>query len=266
VHSLLLIFALIFAGTTVFIWVGTLFFQGNIYSEPVSGLSWRAPLAGLILTLYLALWISLDHRHPGDFGTIPDFSASEVEVYPRFVAVKDDKEVTFEGKKDARGHLEYRDALGKPWRRSDTGGVTRAIVARDKAGNELRFEAKMTPDGRFALDDSGQAVYVEQGGKGRVMTDTYIGTVTRTRTGLVLANLFLNIFCFVLWILCLWLLLDFQFWHAFGFSLVIWLVLMITVLPLLFKRAEDSARGGAIRGAVVHVDARMCMMSPSLTM
>jgi hypothetical protein len=253
VHSLLLIFALIFAGTTIFIWVGTLFFQGNIYSEPASGLFWRAPLAGLILTLYLAFWSSLDYRHPGDFSTISDFSASEVEAYPRFVAVKDNKEVAFEGRKDARGHLEYRDALGKPWRRSDTGGVTRAILVRDKAGNEIRFEAKMTPDGRFALDDSGQAVYVEQGGKGRVMTDTYIGTVTRTRVGLLLANLFMNSFCFVLWILCLWLLLDFQFWHALGFSIVIWLVLTITILPLLFRTAENSARGAATRAALVRM-------------
>jgi hypothetical protein len=41
---------------------------------------------------------------------------------------------------------------------------------------------------------------------------------------------------------CLWLILDFQFWHAFGFGLVMWLILMLAVLPLLFKTIEDSAK------------------------
>jgi hypothetical protein len=241
VLSLYLSFALIFAAISVFLWVGTLFFQGHLYNEPVSQLFWRAPLAGLALTLYLAFWCSLDYRHPGDYGTIFDFSPGETEVFPSFVAVKDSKEVTYLGKKGPRGHFEYRDAQGKPWRRSDPAGVTSAILVKDKDGADIRFDAKLTPDGKFALNDQGQAIYVEKDGKGRVMTDDYIGSVSRTRTGLLIANLFLNILLFAVWLLCLWLLLDFQFWHAFGFGLILWLALMLTILPMLFKNTEDTA-------------------------
>jgi hypothetical protein len=243
VLSLYLIFGLMFVAMAVFLWVGTLFFQSYIYSEAVEQLFWRAPLVGLILTIYLAFWCSLDYRHPRDYGTFFDFSARQEEEFPRFLAVKKGKEIPFEGKKGAKGHLEYRDALGKPWRRSDAdGGITEAIIVADQNGNKIRFDAELTADGKFALNDRGEALYLEEGGRGRVMTDSYIGKISRTRTGLVLGNLFLNILLLVLWVLCLWLLLQFHFWHAFGFGIILWLVLMLTILPMLFKATEDAAR------------------------
>jgi hypothetical protein len=163
--------------------------------------------------------------------------------------------VAFQGKKGARGHLEYRDSLGKPWRRSDTNGVTRAILVTDANGEQIEFEARLTPDGKFALNDNGEAVYVEKDGKGRVMTDNYIGKVYLPRTGLVFGNLFLNCFLLVLWILCLWLLLDFQFWHAFGFSIVIWLALALTILPMLFRTTEEAARKRASASVALQFEA-----------
>ena len=42
--------------------------------------------------------------------------------------------------------------------------------------------------------------------------------------------------------MCLWLLLHFQFWHAFGQAVVIWLALTLFILPPMFSRVEETAQ------------------------
>jgi ABC-type transport system involved in cytochrome bd biosynthesis fused ATPase/permease subunit len=65
------------------------------------------------------------------------------------------------------------------------------------------------------------------------------------------------------------LLLRFQWGHAFGLALVLWLIMTLTIAPMLFKRTEDAARNnatGAVSALGRQVLDRMCMMSPSWTM
>jgi hypothetical protein len=45
----------------------------------------------------------------------------------------------------------------------------------------------------------------------------------------------------IVWFLCLWLLLRFQWGHALGLACVAWLVLTF-FLPPLFKKTEDLAK------------------------
>ena len=73
------------------------------------------------------------------------------------------------------------------------------------------------------------------------MTDNAPGWLSEPRSGVVAANLFLNVVHAILWFLCLWLLLRFQWGHAFGLACVAWLVLTF-FLPPLFKRTEDLAK------------------------
>jgi hypothetical protein len=242
VLALFLIFVLLFAALAVVSWAWTLFFQGYMYSEPVTQLYWRAPVAGVVLTLFIAFWCFLDYKNPGGYSAFPDFVVPrEEEQFDKFWAVKKKQEYRYNLTRDAKNRIEYDNDLGKPWSRSDTEGVTEAIIVQDKDGNKLRFEAELTPDGKFKAKTGEPVRYVEADGRGRVMTDQYIGKVSTVRKGLLVVNILLNILHLVVWFICLWLILRFQWSHAFGFALVLWLVMSFIIVPV-FGRTEKVSK------------------------
>jgi hypothetical protein len=249
VLSSVLIFALFFVGIAVVVFAGTLLLQGSFYSEPVNHLLWRAPAASLVLTLFFAGWCYLAYRSPGTYGTLFDFTATEDEPrFPQFWSVKRGKESLYEYSK---GYREYRDkTTHKRWSRSDSEGVVQAIIVEDKGGQKIRFEAELTPDGKFKTAAGEPVRYVEVGGRKRVMTDGDIGRVSTVHWGRIVGNISLNFLHLAFWFAALWLLLRFQWGHAFGLALVLWLIVTFAVMPMLFKRMEDTARG-ASRSVVV---------------
>jgi hypothetical protein len=237
------VFVVIFLAISVVLWGGTYILQAYIYSDPTPDLYWRAPLSALLVTLFLAFWVTLDYRRPGSYNTIFDFSAVDDQSYDKFVSVKNKKEIPFTAHKTGPSKIEYRDPQGKAWVRSDTEGPVDTIIVEEKDGKKTRFVAEMTKDGKFTAKQGESVRYLEEGGK-RVMTDMYIGRITVTLWGQVLANILLNMGLLVAWTLVLWLLLRFQPWHAFGLGLILWAG-FIFVLPGLFKKAEDVAKSRA---------------------
>jgi hypothetical protein len=243
VLSSLLLFVLIFVGIGVVLFAGTLLLQGAIYSEPVTGLLWRAPVAAAIVTLFLAGWCTLAGRSPGNYNTIFDFTAGEEEHFKQFWSVKRGRESLYISKPNSRNRMEPREKeTNKIWSRSDSDGVVEAIIVEDKDGEKIRLEAELTPDGKFKAAQGEPVRYVEVGGKHRVMTDSDIGNISVVRWGRIYANIFLNLLHFIVWFAALWLILRFQWGHAFGLALALWLVVTFAIMPMLFKRAEDAAR------------------------
>lgn len=245
--GLLFVFVVIFLASSVVLWGGTFILQAYIYSNPTPDLLWRAPAAAAIVTAFLAFWTMLDYRSPGSYNTIFEFSARNDQSFDKFLSVKNKKEIPYTLHKIGQGRYEYRDAQGKAWSRSDTEGLVEAIIVEDKDGKKARFVAETTKEGKFAAKQGEPVRYREEGGK-RVMTDTYIGQINTTKWGLVFGNLLMNFGHFVVWFLVLWLLLRFQWAHAFGLALALWAV-FIFVLPALFKKAEDVAKARAMQSA-----------------
>jgi hypothetical protein len=241
--TLWLVFVLAFLGVAAVLWAGTVFFQGYIYSEPVSGLLWRAPVAALVLCLFVAFWFRLAYGAPGKYNTLFEFSArDDAPPFKQLWSVKKGKEILYVAKTVGQNKVEYRDSHGRPWSRSDAEGIMEAIIVEDKDGQKIRFDAELTKDGKFKIAPNESLRYVEAGGRHRVMTDDYIGRLSEVRPGMIAANLFLNFFLFVVWFIFLWLILRYQWGHAFGLAAVIWLVLTVTLLPMMFKKAEDLSR------------------------
>src|SRR5439155_8961007 len=77
--------------------------------------------------------------------------------------------------------------------------------------------------------------------RGRVMTEDAIGRLSTTRWGLLWGNLFLNLIHFLLWFVCLWLLLRFQWSHALGLAVILWLIMTIFGVPALLAKVETAA-------------------------
>jgi hypothetical protein len=247
VLGLLLTFLLVFLGIATLLWAGTLFFQGYLYSEPASGLYWRAPAAGAVLALFLALWCYLDYRHPGRYNaTWFEPSASDDEVFDKFWSVKGNRQILYQAHKSARGLIEYRDANGRPWSRSDAEGLVEAIIVENKDGQRLRFDAELTADKKFKAGPGEPIRYVEVEPPYRVMTETAIGKLPVSHTSETLAKIVLSLFHLGLWFACLWVLLQFQWSHALGLAVVVWLALTLTLLPIIFTKTETAAQQRAV--------------------
>jgi hypothetical protein len=239
----LLLVAFVLGG---FLWVGTLFLQGYIYNEPAPGLVWRGPAAGGILTAFLAFWCILDYRSAPvgaielPYDTLPRFSAREVfpaKPVQKFWAVKKGNEILYVWQKPAQlGAGEYRDttAAKRPWSR-ESEGIVEAIIW-EEDGKKVRFNLDLPPGGKFKEGEL--ARYVEDGGQRRVLTEEDVrrGQQTRFLWGRFVVNLLLNVLFLVGWFLCLWLLLRFQWGHALGLAVVLWVVATLAMVPPVLDR------------------------------
>jgi hypothetical protein len=237
---------LLFLGIGVVLWAGTLLWQGYIYSEPASQLYWRAPAAAGVLALFLTFWCFLDYRTPEGYNpTLMLFepATSRAISFPKFVSVVKNQEVLYEAHKE-KGHIhDYQDHNGKPWKPNTPDGPVQAIIV-EEDGQRVRFNALPPKDGIVH--------YVEEGGK-REMTDDYIGRIQMPRRGSLALTMILSVLHLGFWFVVLWLLLRYQWSHALGLAVIAWLVLTLTVMPILFRTAEERAHEAAKTAPVASV-------------
>jgi hypothetical protein len=211
---------------------GTALIQGYLYNQPVSGISWKSAATGAAVGLFFALWCGLESRAPGRYASLLDFSPREVTTFDTFWAEQTGdsgkRQVRYTRGRNDRGRVTYYDADHVPWQRSSSNGMVTAIIV-EEDGEKKRFEAELQ-NGRFKADEA--ARYVEQGGRHRVMTDVDIGEVVTTRYGVLIGNFLLNLAHLLVWFLCLWLLLQFQWPHALGMAFALWLAFSLAVWPI----------------------------------
>jgi hypothetical protein len=280
VFGLLSVLLVTFLVLTVVLWVGTLWFQGYIYSEPASQLSWRAPAAAGALTVLLALWCFLAAREWGGEGTLFDFGATNTKEFDRFTAVygrvvplagepvkpdvklsdrlvlKSPREVLYVRRRVGT-HSEYADPNGKAWVHSDSGGLCAQIrfkqddqeivfqpeleIVKDSSGKETA-QFKYGKVTQLGVEATQPLRYLEVGGRGRVMSESDLGRIGEFRWGGFFINLFLNLLHLGVWFVCLWLLLRFQWPHALGLAFIFWLVMTLAVLPPILSSARAAAQ------------------------
>ena len=247
--TLLLIVAVTGLALGVFLYVGSLFLQGYIYTEPSQGLRWQAPAAGAALMVFFMLWCVLiantEGATPRDipYDTVFRFSpradllkepAKEIwaiQADGEKKAYKRKREVTGIGQISNR----YLDTVfNRPWRNE---GITGVLLEID--GEKQLFK-------RVPGSDSSYGEFVND--LGWVMKnyeDGPSGVPSIFRWGRFLMNFVLNFGHFLLWWLCLWLLLRFQWSHALGLGFVLWLIFTLSFLPMLLNYAAEVAQSNA---------------------
>jgi len=190
---------------------------------------------------------------------------------------------------------EYLDPRGQSWQRGDTRGYVEAILVDDN-GKEQVFKPKLVevpnpnnPRGPkmkvFPKGSEQFPGYFQVNGRRKM---EQLGQVRVFRWGLFVVNILLNTVHLGLWFVCFWLLLRFQWAHALGLAVVVWLVTTLVALPMLLGKTHELARQRAATAATTspqrkqgftadlacpagskrrdQVEAKMCMMSPSCTM
>jgi hypothetical protein len=260
---LILFLLLLFVIVTVFLAAWTLWFQAYIYSEPGQVLPWRAPAAGGAIAVYISFWVLLVAWNPGRLGTLSTFAASESREYEE-LTLTDKEGKPLERVRENTGiptrmRDSYRKVGSPPLYRLD--GQPKGpelpqrpdgLLARSADGQEHLFLPERDAKGQFqvrersflGIKQSGELEYRDKE-SGQVMEEGQLGRVSTFYFGRFLANVLLNLLHLAVWFVCLWLLLQFQWPHALGQAIILWLVTMLLVLPPLFSRAEGPSAPAA---------------------
>jgi hypothetical protein len=245
---ILLILLIVGLSLLAVLWAGTLFLQGYFYTEPTEGITWRAPAAAAILTLFYALWCLLDYNAEGarpmalPYDTVFRFSNEETKGKRPAVYV-------WAYRKNEKDPVKYRYYSGEGsyyldrqvkeksdrWRQ----GEAVAIEIED-AGQKVRYEW-VHEEGRMPMFVS------EDGWRVREFDGGPAEPPTIARTGLWLVNMLLNLLHFGVWFACLWLLLRFAWPSAFWLAAGMWLVMTLTVLPMVLDQVGAAAQEAATR-------------------
>jgi hypothetical protein len=251
VLGLVLLMLLIWVVLTVLLAAWTLFFQGYIYTEPTTGIHWRAPAAGSALTALVLLWVTLDYHNPGGYRPLHEFDSTEDQKpYPELRVPVGQKENVYK-LQPGRGRPEYR--LDRKLGGAPLPSQPEKVIALD-GEEKLVFERQPEPARHWwnlAPAGSEPRRYVARDSKGRerVMLADNLGQVTSFRAGRFFANVLLNLFFLGVWFVALWLLLRFGWPAALGQAVVFWGVFALFVLPPVLSRAEDVARTRAVQKA-----------------
>jgi len=249
VLSLFLILLVVFVVLSLLLAAWTLFFQGYIYSEPVSAIYWRAPAAAGALTFFVLIWMIFDYRsiekpteNEGHYHPLQDFSAHETETYEKITILnRDRKKVPYTRTRQDNRYV-YLNNRGRPLPERPL-----EIIATDKNGQEHAFKPKTDAKGTFQTEN-GQVRYYEAGNHKRYMDESSIGQITIFHFGWLLMTLILNFGFLIVWFVSLWLLLRFQWSHALGLAFVAWLISLF-ILPMILTQAEKVRKDNLSRQA-----------------
>ncbi len=245
---LALILLLTFLVTTGLLWGGTRLIQGALYEQPESDLYWRAPAAAGAITAFLGLWALCNYAaaEPGQkvavgeapFDTLFNFT-TEKESPPirEFVAVRGKAQEKYVARDVGRPLPEYRGPENKLW--TARRGIDVDALLVKEGDREVTFKAVVVKAGPNQEQQHVER-FVQEGGKSYLDGESF-GRISTPRGGGSFVRLLLNVLHFAAWFAVLWLLLRFQWPHALGLAVALWLVMTFVAPYLLAAGANAKA-------------------------
>ncbi len=241
---ILLIFFLSAGSLSLLFWVGTLFLQSYLYTQPSQNLYWQAPVAGVILAGYITTWCALILYYPtADPNNIPYDTIFRFNIIEDMVKdkkpVKELKVIPKKGEPlifkrhsvpPPPGVLhkwKYQNDSDKPWP-----GNAQAILLTHE-GEEFRFAPVNPGDDRFFSDKGGW--YLDVDGNG---TD---GKPQARRFGRFVSNVSINLVFLALWIGAMFL-VRFLVGHGLLIGVLLWLVITLTLMPMLLSYSAETSQ------------------------
>ena len=238
---LLLVFVMLLVVLGVLFFVGTLFAQSSIFTEPTEGLAWRAPTAAGIMAVFFTFWCVLavivrsDGKIP--YTTIFTFRVRSdmlPKATPEIWAYRGDGQVLHYGIRamsNSASTKTFYQNLADPSKTFTNTGVI-AVEIMTPSGEKSKFKLNEGGDnaGEYFINDEGY----------RLEDDRDIsGNPTRMSWGLLIGNVLLNTLHFVLWFVCLWLILRFSVGSSVLFAAILWGLTTIALLPMLLEQAAS---------------------------
>lgn len=261
--TLIFILLVLLMSLTVILWAGTSMLQGYIYTQPSAGIYWQAPAAAGLLTFGYTIWaLSVAFSSGASTTNIP------INVFHKFTphedmlerpakkiwAIKADRKkenpdpdgvrFAYINKRDEQTRFHYQDPNNpkKRWQGQDV--IAIEIEIDDKT--KMRFNSVKTDVDEYRVFQSADGWVIRE-----YRNDGPTGIPVRFRFTRLLWNVIFNFAHLVGWFLGLWVLLRFQWSHAFGLAVVMWLIVTLTFLPMLLFNAAEVAESRQVRTATI---------------
>ncbi len=263
--TLLIVFAAVAAALFALLWGLSLILQGALYNTPADHLPARAAVGAAVMAAFLTLWVSLDRKSPGRYGTFFEFSPYDSREFDEFEAVRwsADPAARARGKQDVKKDADgkpletvtkFRRGAGnkaapfaepgsnKPFHLQEPGVMTAAIIAKaDDAGPPVRFDAVIKKDDRTGVVYATDEKRFEEAKGSRYVNGVQPGVVFSSSTGAVFGAIALNVLHYALWFALFWPVLRFGVGPALLMAAGFGLVTMLLVMPVLFKPGRTPA-------------------------
>jgi len=251
VLALLVVVVLLAVVLAAVLWFGTALLQGYLYTEPADRLPWLALLAAAVMVSFYGVWVTLDiwegsatQGGPVDipYGVLWDFSPTVsliADPIPEFESKRRRRPFpdTFKIDKSIPGRIQYKKVdSDEVW---DADGVEYIKFSANGRDYMFVYDRELSDDYRTFVDEN----------TGLVMREFEIGRLNYTSYPRLVTYLILTAMHLVLWMVCLWLVLRFQFWHAVWLGGIVWLLANVMVVPMLATEAADILANLASRTA-----------------
>jgi hypothetical protein len=237
---LALVFVMLLAVLAIVFFVGSVFVQSYIFTQPTEGMAWRAPTAAAIMTLFFTIWCWLVVANPdAKPGAIPLTTILNFSFRSNMFAapVPDLWAYRAEGTPPIRYVLRHYVDLGQdktsyqnaadPTKPFTPVGV-QAVEIKTATGDKLKFTKKTEDDRSWFISDDGWMLEDHS---------DISGNPSRANWGLLLANLLLNFVHLALWFVCLWVILRFSLGSSVLFAAILWGLMTVAILPMLLDQA-----------------------------
>ncbi len=231
----------------VFLWAGTYFFQGYIYTEPTRGIAWQAPAAAAAVTLFLGVWAlivaSSENASPSDipydtlFRFSPEVSMFKEPAKEMWAHKQGGKVVHYARKKLGPTKYCYHDTTydARPWSSTKV-----EAIDLEYQGQKVRFVPRTDTSRGAYREFVSEDGWVMRDYDDSSRTSGPTGLPQQFRYGRLLANLGLN-FGLLAVVFGGLIVLDYQWLHALGLSLAIWVIMTLALLPMVLGYAAEIA-------------------------
>ena len=237
---LVLVFVMLLVVLGVLFFVGTMFVQSFIFTEPVEGLAWRAPASAAIMAIFFTFWCLIVVRSGAKANDIPyttifnfSFRGNMLDkAAPELWVDRDDGQVlryVLKQDFDFSGPKNYYQNASDPTKRFTTTGV--AAVEIETPSGKSKFTRTSDGDNEMFKNPEGWVLEYDR---------DISGNPTRASWGLLFANLLLNLLHYVFWFVCLWLILRFSLGSSFLFAAILWGLTTVALLPMLLAQAASN--------------------------
>ncbi len=235
---------LLFAVLALAITAWSMWLQSHLYTEVSEGLVWRGPAAAAAIMLPVVCWMLAARGAPDTYKPLWEFNSTETTPPLKALYSPDDQDklqkyVLMHGTRqeyrlNGRPNAPTLPPEPKSLFIEEDGQKVEFRPERDASGNLLRRKTTA-----WFSSVSEHLRYVDS--RGRIMEEGSLGQFTKFKGGALMMNLFLNALLFAACFLGLWLLARFQWPHALGQAVILWVLLLLTVIPPVIKSVEENA-------------------------
>ena len=264
---LLLVFVMLTLGLFALFLGGSLVAQGYLYQQPAERLPVRALVAAALVGGFVTLWVLIDRRAPGRYDTFFRFEPVTTVEFPEFEAVRwmgnggalkldargnpTETTVKFKRSVGGKGSQFVEEGSGNKFEMHGTtsaGGQYMVGAIRVKGPTDpepVRYNATLKDDPRSKTKTyTPERKFVEEKGS-RYVEAQQLGTLFVPSTGTIVLALLVNFMLLVVLLVAFWPVLRFSLGHAVVLAGAFAVVMMLGIMPILFKQNRVPAAAQA---------------------